>query len=187
MKKLTLGISIAAIGLASAAYAGQQGGAKADANGDGVVTRSEMMAQTTERFARMDVNSDGKLDQTDRRQMREQRREQMFGKLDADSNGQISKDEFMSAERKGDRMGKRSDGERGKRWGHKRGGNKMMKMADTNNDGAISQAEFTTAAGKHFDMMDADKDGNITAEERQAARKAMHEKWKAKKQARTEG
>ena len=48
----------------------------------------------------------------------------------------------------------------------------MLKMADTNNDGAISQAEFTAAALKHFDQMDANHDGKVTQDERQAAREA---------------
>lgn len=34
---------------------------RADANGDGVLTREEMIAQATERFDRMDLNRDGKL------------------------------------------------------------------------------------------------------------------------------
>ena len=34
---------------------------RADTNGDGVITREEMLAQAGERFDRMDLNHDGKL------------------------------------------------------------------------------------------------------------------------------
>lgn len=37
-------------------------GMKADANGDGVITRAEFDAENAARFARMDVNKDGKID-----------------------------------------------------------------------------------------------------------------------------
>ena len=41
---------------------------RADANGDGVVTRAEMLAQAGERFDRMDLNRDGKLTQDELQQ-----------------------------------------------------------------------------------------------------------------------
>ena len=45
----------------------------------------------------------------------------------------------------------------------------------TDGDKAISQAEFQTAALARFDAADANKDGQVTAEERAAQREA----WKA--------
>jgi Ca2+-binding EF-hand superfamily protein len=41
------------------------GGMKADANGDGVITRAEFDAQNAARFAAMDANKDGKLDKSE--------------------------------------------------------------------------------------------------------------------------
>jgi hypothetical protein len=41
---------------------GGMGMMRADANGDGVVTRAEYGAQVDARFARMDANGDGKID-----------------------------------------------------------------------------------------------------------------------------
>jgi len=55
--------------------------------------------------------------------------------------------------------------------------------ADTNNDGAISQAEFTAGALTMFDAADADRDGTLTQAERQAAREAMKAKWQARRAA----
>jgi hypothetical protein len=49
---------------------------------------------------------------------------------------------------------------------------KAMK-GDTNADGTISRAEFLADAAARFTMMDADKNGQITREERRAAHGAM--------------
>ena len=38
---------------------------RADTNGDGVITRQEAIDQATARFDRMDLNHDGKLDQSE--------------------------------------------------------------------------------------------------------------------------
>lgn len=57
----------------------------------------------------------------------------------------------------------------------------MMRMADTNNDGAISRDEAVAAITKHFAMVDTNNDGKITREEMQAARDkrraAMAARW----------
>lgn len=196
MKKVSLAISAAALAIGGIAYAQMSNDhPKFDADGDGVVTRAEQQTAATAMFARLDVNKDGKLDQTDRDARHEQMRTEMFGRMDADNNGSISKDEFMKGKpgREGhgkhmggpgmgmdDAGGHRMHGRQGMHGGH-RGGMKMMKMADANNDGSVSQAEFTAAANKRFDMVDANKDGKITKEERDAAHQKMKEAWKARK------
>jgi len=48
-------------------------GMKADANGDGVITRAEFDAQNAARFAAMDANKDGKIDQSEMPQPRRKR------------------------------------------------------------------------------------------------------------------
>jgi Ca2+-binding EF-hand superfamily protein len=52
-------------------------------------------------------------------------------------------------------------------------GGGMTRMADTNNDGSITRAEFEAAALKHFATADANSDGQVTREERQAAHAKM--------------
>lgn len=47
------------------------------------------------------------------------------------------------------------------------GGGMGMMRADTNGDGMISKAEATAQANARFDRMDTNKDGTITADERQ--------------------
>lgn len=56
---------------------------------------------------------------------------------------------------------------------------KLFEMADTDKDGAISQAEFRAGAEVRFDAMDKDGDGVLTKEEMKAAHEEMREKFKA--------
>jgi len=83
----------------------------------------------------------------------------------------------------GGKFGRGGDGRPGGRhhFGGPRGGMMMEKQADTNNDGAVSQAEFVAAALKRFDAEDANHDGKVTKEERQAARAAKKAEWQAKR------
>ena len=189
-KKITL-LTLGAALLAVPVLAAPGGGAKGDVDANGVLTRTEAQAHATQMFAKLDVNKDGKVDATDRAAERAERQAQMFASLDADVNGSISKAEWdkHSADRAAKRGDKRADagearegGKRhGMRGGHhgKRGGHHgmMMGKADVNGDKAISRAEFQTAALARFDAADANKDGQVTAEERQAQRGA----WRAKR------
>lgn len=54
--------------------------------------------------------------------------------------------------------------------GGPRGRGGMMAMADANKDGKISKAEATAAAQARFARMDADKDGQLTAKDRDLKR-----------------
>ncbi|QVM84969.1 EF-hand domain-containing protein [Novosphingobium decolorationis] len=198
-KTIALGLTAASLALGGAAYAQDDAPrgprhAMMDADKDGIVTRAEAQAAAEAMFTRMDVNKDGKIDAADREARQTARRTAMFEKLDTNGDGSISKDEFMSAERghRGDRgdRGPRADGEgrhgkhhmrRGHHGPRHGGGMMMMRMADTNKDGAITREEAVAAALTHFDMVDADKDGQITPEERKAAHEKMRAQFKARK------
>ncbi len=190
MTFLTLGAALIAVPVLAAP------GGKGDTDGNGTVSRAEAQAHATQMFARMDANKDGKIDPSDRGAQQAERQAKMFAAIDADGNGSISKAEWDQhgadrATKRAERRAKSTDagaageGKRhgmrgpGKRGGHHgmRGG--MMAKADTNGDKAISQAEFQTAALARFDASDANKDGQVTAEERQAQRGA----WRAKRAA----
>jgi hypothetical protein len=188
---LTLGAALIAVPVLAA-----PGGAKGDANA--TLTRAEAQAHAAERFAKMDANKDGKIDASDRAARRTAMQTKMFERLDANKDGSISKAEWdqHSADRAAKRGEKRADagateGKRGMRGHHgMRGGRHgmrggmMMGKADTNGDKAISQAEFETAALARFDAADANKDGQVTAEERAAQRaawKAKAAEWRAKR------
>ena len=146
-------------------------------------TRDAVAERTDAVFARMDANADGVLSEADKAAHMAQR----FAEMDSDGDGMLSQAEFVAAhearaekraerkEARGERMGKR--GMRGGRGGP----DCMIKQADSNGDGQVTKAELQTAALARFDKTDADSDGTISAEERQAARKEMRGEWRAKR------
>jgi hypothetical protein len=188
---LTLGAALIAVPVVAA-----PGGSNGDADGNGVLTRAEAQANATQMFAKMDANKDGKLDAADRAAKHAEMQAKMFASLDADGNGSISKAEWdqHSADRvakRAERGEKRADvgaagegkrdgmrGHHGKRGGHgMRGGHGGWMKADADGDKAITQAEFQTAALARFDAADANKDGQVTPEER----KAQRGEWRSKR------
>ena len=166
MKKLALPIVAVSL-LAGGTAIAQSGGTERAAP-----TRDQVVERTAERFARMDANGDGRLDQADR----QARMAQRFAQMDTDNSGAITLEEMTAAheqrrEARADRRG--GDGERmGRHRGKRGGGMKMLANIDTDNDGAITQAEFEAAALARFDRADANGDGTVSAEERRAAHQA---------------
>ncbi|ALC11971.1 hypothetical protein LH20_08415 [Sphingopyxis sp. 113P3] len=196
MKKMTiLTLGAALIAVPALAAPGERG--MGDADGNGVLTRAEAQTAAANMFAKLDINKDGKLDAADRAARQAAMQAKRFAALDANSDGSISKAEWDQhnsnreakraewKEKRSARAGEAGEGKhamrglRGKRGGHHgmRGHQGMMMKADTNGDKAISQAEFEAAALARFDRLDTNKDGQVTAEERQAQRAA----WKAKR------
>ncbi len=172
-------IATAGLAIASPAMAQQANTARPD------MTRAQVEAKAAERFAKMDVNNDGVLNTADRAA----RRAQAFQRLDSDRNGSISQAEFDArqaarTERRGQRAeGGKRGGMRGHRMGAKTGGGRMgmARTADTNNDQAISRAEFTSAALARFDRSDADRNGTVTQAERQSQREVMRAQWQQRR------
>lgn len=150
----------------------------ADANKDGTVTKAELTAALEARFAKLDANHDGKIDQADRDILRQQRLDERFAAMDTNKDGQISKAEFMAAHQgrdgEHDRMGR---GGRG--WGH--GPGRGMGPGEMNKDGVITKAEFMARPLAMFDKADTNHDGKVTADEMKAARQAMRDSWKDRK------
>lgn len=185
MKKFTLAAATAALAMTATALFAAPGNAPRgmDADGDGTITRAETQAAVVARFAKADTNGDGVLNEADKAA----RMGQMFDRMDTDKNGSISRAEFTAAhsasgggEHAGMNHGKMGAAG-GQRMAGRMGGGAgmMLKMADANNDGAVTRDEATTAALGHFDRMDANKDGRVTRAERQAAMKAMGARMKA--------
>ena len=52
----------------------------------------------------------------------------------------------------------------------------MLKKMDANGDGTLSRAEFDAFHLKHFDELDANKDGKITLDEMKTGHKSMSDK-----------
>lgn len=170
-KTLLIAATFTAFGLTAG------GSAMAQERG-GDVTRAQVEARTAERFARMDANGDGLLNQADR----ESRARERFAASDANGDGALTFEEMQAArqEHRANRQERRAgrgeqargerQGRRGHRMGRRGGARAMMQRADTNGDQAISLAEMTTAALARFDAADANGDGMLTAEERRAQR-----------------
>lgn len=113
---------------------------RGDANGDGNLTRQEMIAAAEARFARMDANKDGTVTRDERQAAR--------------------------AEKRGERGGKH--GMRGHGGG--RFGPMVIERLDTDKDGKLSRAEAAVPMQRMFDMADANKDGFVDKAEADAAR-----------------
>jgi len=121
---LIAGVLIAS-GAALAEHPGRGGGLfeNADANSDGSIARDEFLAARAAAFAKFDQNSDGVLDQADKRDpAREGRRhDALRGRLDANADGKVSKDEFVN------------------------GATPMFDGADKDGNGALDQQELAAA------------------------------------------
>jgi hypothetical protein len=173
MTKITLALASAAtLALAaSAAYA--QAPARPDNGAD--LTRAQVQTSTAEMFTKLDANKDGTFDAADRTLLEAQRTQQQaerqharFEQLDTDKNGSLSRAEFDAAlDHARDRVAGRGDGKRGPGGKGGPGGPGMGKL---DGDKPITQAEFTAAALARFDRADTNRDGTVTAAERQAQR-----------------
>ncbi|KRA80415.1 EF-hand domain-containing protein [Altererythrobacter sp. Root672] len=175
-KTLTLSLAaIAALAAGSAAFAQEAPQERSGREPRPPMTRTDVEQRTNEAFARMDANKDGVLNQADR----EAREKSAFDRIDTNQDGAISPEEFAARggerrearqakaepdQRPGPRMGRRGPGGPGPM------GFGLARNADTNGDGAVTQAEFASAALTRFDSADANKDGTLSREERRAQR-----------------
>lgn len=153
------------------------------------VTRAQIEARITERFAEADRDRDGSITReeiAERREARQdERRDRAFTMMDADENGTISRAEFDSVhERRAERRNERGS-EMGERGGHRMGrhhgrrhagmAGHMWGRADANEDGRITLPEALAHPMERFDRVDANNDGMLTIEERRAAHEKMRE------------
>lgn len=182
MKKLLISAGIAAAMVGIAPAIAQVAPAAKAANGH---SRAEVQAKIAEHFARLDSNRDGFVTMAEAEAMRADRREKRseqvaerrsdrFDRLDTDKNGQLSRAEFDArrehrAERRAARPGRMHvRALRGNLHG------RMFAMADSNKDQRVSLQEATAAALQHFDSVDANRDGQVTRDERRQMRRQRH-------------
>jgi len=98
---------------------------RADANGDGIVTKAEFTQARAKMFDRLDRNHDGYLSADDkprfsfRKSSNGDRLQQMVLMLDKDGDGRVSRDEFVNSP------------------------SLLFERADTNHDGVVDAAELT--------------------------------------------
>lgn len=129
-------------------------------------TRAEVRSNLETRFKAIDSNGDGRLDRgeidaANARVAKEtaaamsQRIEAEFAELDTDKNGQLSLAEFKAAAP--DPKPTPSA--------------ETLQRLDANKDGQISFDEFGGNMLAAFDSIDADKDGRLSPQEQQGARR----------------
>ena len=182
MKKTILLGGLAALALATAggvAVAQQTApapvphNARGDADGDGRISQAEFVGQRITRLSTADANRDGSVTademQAQRQAHRAERQAAQFDRLDADDNGSISRAEFDA------RPAMRAEGGPNARGpGAGRGGPRPERAARMERRmearGPVVIAEAQTKAGEQFARLDTDRDGYVTAAERQAQR-----------------
>src|SRR5690606_12441386 len=97
---------------------------RADADGDGLVTRDEFLSARAEHFTKRDRNGDGFIDQADldehaaKRPRVAKRMRIMIAHMDADGDGKVSQAEFVEA------------------------GAKMFDRVDTDHSASLDKAEL---------------------------------------------
>ena len=138
----------------------------ADADKDGKVTKAELTAFEEKKFAEIDADKDGSLTPGEFRAYRKAAME-AFRKdhprpehEDAATDGDSPKHE-------------RAEGKEGKphhakgpgRHGKGGGAMRLIRMADTDENGQVSKAEATAATEKFFAFMDTNKDGAISIDD----------------------
>jgi Ca2+-binding EF-hand superfamily protein len=107
MKKSTIAIAAFAVFAAAPAFAQSNDPyalmMSADADGDGKVSRDELIASRDQMFAKLDRNSDGVLDEADRRKTRPRiasmqtaRIDEIKKDFDANGDGAVTKEEFVN-------------------------------------------------------------------------------------------
>lgn len=208
MKKLTILAGTAVLAVAAgAAFAVQPADApRFDRNAD--ITRQQVIERTDQRFARLDVNHDGRATREEGRQAAQQHRAEaagrMFDRLDLNHDGSITRAEFDQARAQRQQQRAERGGERGPRMGMRgnRGGPRMgmrrmgpggpggpgMRGARPGGfygeQGFVTLEQMRAQALERFDRADANHDGTLTAAERQQSRDQMREQFRERMQQR---
>lgn len=149
-----------------------------DANADGFVTKRELrkhhkQRRAERRLARADLDGDGLVTEAEfvARANEAPTPEERFAKRDRNDDGVLTADEMDRGHAKAryrDR-GARQESGRGK--GRGKGHGERFNAVDTDGDGRWSQAEFLSHANtrpspaERFEKMDADGDGELAADE----------------------
>ena len=176
MKKFTILGGAALIAVAGAAIA-QQATTRPDRNAD--VTRQQTIERADQRFARLDVNNDGRATAEEAQQAHQQHRAEragrMFERFDLNSDGSITRAEFDQAHAERAEHGVGAGEHRGMR-GMRHGRRGMHGMrgdhgaAMFGEQGFVTREQMRERALARFDRLDANRDGTLTAEERRQAR-----------------
>jgi Ca2+-binding EF-hand superfamily protein len=166
-------IFAAAALFAAAAAASAQPGDMSRHDRDGEVTRQQAIEHADQRFARLDLDHDGRATAEEARQAFAQRREERVGRaferLDADRDGSLSRAEFeQGRERRAEHRAER--GPRHGLRGRRHGGPGRHAERMFGEQGFVTREQMRERALARFDRLDLDRDGTLTAAERRQAR-----------------
>ncbi len=131
-------------------------------------TTAQATDRTSARFARLDTNADGAISAEEFAAPGNPRRGRM-GAGRAAADGEVRAEARAEARPEGQR-GMRRMARQGDRRGAMGNARAVLGQADTDNDGTVSQGEFSAAMLARFDAADADANGIVSPEERRAAR-----------------
>lgn len=129
---------------------------KADANGDGKITRAEFLARAEASFARRDTNKDGVLTQDERRAGKAGKAHKRKGATGGMGGPFIPAQDASTPQADGAMQGRR---------GGTRGPGAGMARMDADKDGRVTRAEFDAASRTRFERMDTNRDGTVDATE----------------------
>jgi len=149
-----------------------------DAGGDRDARRTEWQAKAEARFVEADKDRDGRLDKVEAQAFGE-RMARNFDRMDANKDGELDRAELAQARRHaaGQRGGQRMRAMHA----YQRG---LFKGMDDDGNGAVSRAELGDKMPRwtaNFGVIDADANGEISAEELQAHRAKMRAEHRAKR------
>ena len=195
MNKYAILAGAAVLAVAGAALAQPSQTQRFDRNAD--ITRQQVIERTDQRFARLDVNSDGRATPEEARQAAQQRRQEaagrMFERMDLNHDGSVTRAEFDQAraqrrEQRAER-GERRGPRLGMRGMHRRHGGPdgagMRGRGLFGEQGFVTREQMRERALARFDRADANHDGTLTAAERQQAREQFRERMQERRQGET--
>ena len=189
MNKFNILAGIAMLAASGMAMAQPGDGTRRERNAD--VSRSQVIERSEQRFARLDLNNDGRLTaeeaQSARGQRREQRFEQradrVFDRLDLDRSGSVTRAEFEQArgqlrEWRGERRAERGENRRGRfaRRGQRAHAIRAGRLFGE--QGFITREQYNERALARFDRQDSNRDGTVTvAERRESFQDRRERRW----------
>ena len=157
MKHMLNGLAVLTLVAFATPVVAQEAGPRAARNA-APVTEAQFIQNQTRALRAADTNGDGQVTAEELRAHAETRRAerltQQFARLDANGDGQISREEFTA----------QSNRRAMNREGHRRNGAERP---------TVDIAAAEQRARERFATMDANRDGQLTVEERRAAFEAM--------------